>query len=838
VSGGLDGLRHDARYALRGLLRNPLFSLVALLTLAIGCGANTAVFSVVDGVLLKPLPYPHPEELVAVWHEAPGAPGLADVSGGLRLSPSMLVTYQEENRSFDKIGMWIANATTVTGNGEPEQVASIAMMGDLLPALGVEPLLGRWLNRADEEPNGPTGVLLSYGYWQRRFGGDPGVVGRTISVNSAPAEVVGVMPRNFRVLDTPADLLLPLRFGRVGLVPPPFCCAGIARLKPGVTLEQANADLARLLPVWLERFPFNRPGPSAKETYLDSWKIAPAIRPLKQDVVGDVGSVLWVVMGTIGVVLLIACANVMNLLLVRAEKRRPELAVRGALGAGAWRIARALLMESALLGVAGGALGLVLAAGALALIKRLAPATLPRVDSIALDARALAFTLALATVAGLLLGVLPALRYAGPKISAALRGGGRSGTRGRAEHRAQNVLVVAQVALALVLLVSSVLMIRTFQALRTVEPGFTEPETLQTARIAIPPVLEADPVAVARMQSAIVDAVAALPSVSSAGFTTAMPMEGIYGFWDGIAVRDAPPRDPGDPFDLRIHKNVSPGVFRTAGTRIVSGRELEWTDVFNERLVALVSENLARELWGDPAAAIGKQIQGSLGLGPWREVIGVVQDTYDNGLQAAPPKTVYWPPLMRNFATNQPVSIARNVTLVIRSPLAGNEAFIRQVQQAVWSVNGSLALASTETMRVFYDRSLARTSFTLVMLGIAGAAALVLGVIGLYGVISYAVSQRRREIAIRLALGAQQGDVTRSFVRYGAGLAGIGLLIGLAGAAAATRFMAALLYQVPAVDPLSYAAVAIALGAAAVLASWLPARRAAAIDPAEALAAE
>jgi putative ABC transport system permease protein len=829
-SGALDNFASDLRYAARGLWRSPLFTLVALLTLAIGCGTNTAIFSVVDGVLLKPLPYPDPDRLVAVWHTAPGAPGLTDVSGGLRLSPSMLVTYQDESRSFARIGMWVEGSASVTGIGDPEQVSSIAMMGDVLQALEVPPLLGRWLEAGDEVPSSASHVMLSYAYWQRRFGGDPNVVGRTITVDAAPTEIVGVMPQGFRVLDAAADLLRPIPSARTGLAPYPFYGKGVARLKPGVSIEQANADLARLLPRWVERFPYPNGQGDAKANYLDGWRITPALRPLKQDVVRDVGTLLWVVMGTIGVVLVIACANVMNLMLVRAEKRRPELAVRGALGAGSWRIVRALLVESALVGMAGGALGLGLAAAALAAIKRLAPATLPRVDAIALDGRALLFTLGLSAVAGVLLGLVPALRYTGPTIGAALRAGGRTAMQGRAQHRVQDALVVAQVALALVLIVSSVLMIRTFEALRTVEPGFADPQTVQTARITIPPQIERNPQSVFQLETAIADAIAQVPSVSSVGFTAALPMDGTYGGWDSIDAEDQPSDTNAGTAPLRKFKFVSPGVFRALGTRLVAGRELERADLDDNRAVVLVSENLARELWREPAAALGKRI-GRRGW--WNEVVGVVQDSYDNGLQEPPAPTAYWPAYIKEFDMAQ-----RNVAFAIRSPLAGRDSFVRQIEQAVWSVNASLPLANPVTMQSYYDRSLARTSFTLVMLAIAGAAALVLGVVGLYGTIAYVVSQRRREIAIRLALGAQQGAVTRTFVRYGLGLSAIGVVLGLAAAAAVTRFMAALLYGVSALDPLTYAGVALALTAAAVLASWLPARRAAAVDPAEALAAE
>jgi len=826
----LESFASDARHAVRGIGRSPLFAVAALLTLAIGCGATTAVFSVVDGVLLKPLPYPDPNRLVAVWHTAPGAPGLTDVSGGLRLSPSMLVTYQEESRSFEKIGMWIEGTASVTGIGDPEQVASIALLGDVLQTLEVPPLLGRWLTAEDEPPSAARRALLSYGYWQRRFGGDASVVGRTITVNGAPTEIVGVMPRGFRVLDTPADVLVPIPSPRTGLTPYPFYGKGIARLKPGVSIEQANADIGRLLPRWVERFPYPNGNGDAKANYLDGWRITPAIRPLKQDVVGDVGNVLWVVMGTIGIVLLVACANVMNLLLVRVEKRRPELAVRGALGAGSWRLVRALLIESAFVGVAGGALGLGFATAALALLKRLAPATLPRVDAIALDGRALSFTLLVSLLAGVLLGVVPALRYAGGTIGATLRSGGRGGMQGKTQHRAQDALVVGQVALALVLIVSSVLMIRTFEALRTVEPGFSDPATVQTARISIPAQIARNPLGVFQLQSAIVDAIARIPSVSSVGFASALPMDRTYGFWDSIDVQDRLRDSSAATSTLRSFRFVSTAFFRTIGARLVAGRELEQADFDDNRLVALVSENLARELWGEPAAALGRRIRHG---GDWSEIVGVVQDTHDNGLQEPAPTTTYWPAYMKQFDVAQP-----NVAFAIRSPLAGRASFIHEIEQAVWSVNGSLPLANPTTLSTYYDRSLARTSFTLVMLAIAGAAALVLGVVGLYGVIAYVVSQRRREIAIRLALGARQRDVTRTFVRYGASLALVGVLLGLVAAAGVTRFMGTLLYGVGALDPLTYGAVGLALGAAAVLASWLPARRAAAVDPAEALAAE
>jgi predicted permease len=833
TSGSIDHLARDVRQAVRGLRRSPLFTLIAVLTLAIGIGATTAVFSVVDGVLLKPLPYPAPERLVAVWHDAPGAAGLTGLTGGLNLSPSMMVTYRDYSRSFEKIGLWGPVVASVTGLGEPEQVPAAIVTGQLLPAFGVAPLLGRWIAETDESLDAPPVVVLGYGYWERRFGGDRGVLGRSITINGFTAQIVGVMPKGFRLGNVAVDLIGVYRYDRAKLVPPPFFGFGIGRLKPGVTIEQADADLERLLPVWIDSFPFPG-GVSGKEVYLDTWKIKPALRPLKADVLGNIGDVLWVVMAMIALVLVIACANVANLLLVRGEQRRRELAVRAALGAGSWRIARGLLAESLLLALGGGLLGIAVAYGVLALLIRLAPPQLPRVDEIGLDARALVFTFAVTLVAGLSFGLAPVLRAAGAQLAGALRGG-RGTSGGRAEHRTQNALVIGQVALALVLLVSSGLMIRTFLALRTVAPGFTHPETLQTFRIRIPELVVRDPAEAEQQQHAILDAVEAIPGVESAAFASGLPMANDNG-WDGIDIESRP--DLNRAQLLHVFRTLSPRFLETMGTRLVAGREFDWREVDDMRPVALVSENLARELWGDAKGALGQRIRASGGAGPWREIVGVVEDVRMNGLDQAPPTTVYWPALIKDFYRDVSVYLARDIAVVVRTPQAGTAALASQLESAVWSVNANLPLAGIRTMQESYDRSLARTSFTLVMLGVAGAAALVLGVVGLYGVISYAVSQRRREIAIRLALGAPQSSVIGTFVRYGAGLALIGVVIGLAAAAALTRLMGTLLYDVRALDLPTYALVAVVLTLAATLASWLPARRAAAVDPAEVLNAE
>src|SRR5262245_51220688 len=513
----------ELRHSVRMLRRNPAFSLAAVLTLAIGIGANTAVFSVVNTVLLKPLPYPEADRLISVQHTAPGATGLMSVSGDLRLSASMFFTYSDQNRSFDAIGAWTALTATVTGQGEPEEARILAVTKGVLEALGVKPTVGRWLSEADQAPGAPRAVMLSYGYWQRRFGGDLAVIGKSLTLGAQPSQIVGVMPAGFGLVDTEAELIMPLQLNRAQLILPGFFLRSVARLKPGVTLEAASADIARMVPVWMSSWPAP---PGINPRNWERWRISPALRPLRRDVVGSIEQGLWVVMGTIGIVLLIACANVANLLLVRAETRQRELAVRTALGAGRGRIVCELVIESLALALLGGLFGTAIAAALLKAVAAIGPASLPRLNEMGMDGQTVVFALGISLIAGLLLGLIPALKYAGPKIGLAVRVGGRSATDSPRTHRVQNVLVVAQVALALVLLVSSGLMIRTFQALNRVQPGFSEPETIQTLRVAIPPALIAEPERVMRTEQEIQEKLAALPGVSSVGFAGMIPTDG------------------------------------------------------------------------------------------------------------------------------------------------------------------------------------------------------------------------------------------------------------------------------------------------------------------------
>ncbi len=816
----------DIRHGLHALSRNPVFTVVALLTIAIGIAANAAVFSVVNSVLLKPLSYPHAEQLVALHQTAPGAEGLADFENGLLLSPSMYFTYAEHNQTFQSVGVWIPGTANVTGMSEPEQVRTVLVSDGVLQTLAVRPALGRWFSQIDQEPNGPRRAMLSYGYWQRRFGGDPTVVGRNIMVDSQSREIVGVMPKGFQFLDVDFDLAEPLAFSRVNLPLAGFGFHGIARLKAGATIAEGNADLKRLLPIWMDSW---SNGPGQNSHIYEQWRITPMIHPLKQEVIGNVGEFLWVVMATIALVMLIACANVTNLLLVRIEARQQELAVRTALGAGRARIVRGLLVESVILGIMGGIVGVVFAYAGVHLLLTVGPSNLPRLNEISIDARTLAFTFMLSVLSGLLFGLIPALKYAGPRGGSALQSAGRTITVSRERHRARNLLVIGQVAMALVLLMSAGLMIRTFAALQRVDPGFADPQHLQTLRISIPESLIAEPERVTRTQNAILDQLASIQGVKSVGFISEMPMEGFDSSWDEIYAEGKVYADNTIP-PLRLYKDISPGLLKTAGTRLVAGREMTWGEIYSLRPVVMISENLARELWGTPSAAIGKQVREFSNM-PWHEVVGVVQDVREKGLQETEPEIVYWPPLDKNPF----VPALRTATFVIRTDRAGTEGFLNEIRSAVWSVNSSLPLASVRTMQDVFGKSVARTSFTLTMLGIAGAMALALGIIGIYGVMSYSVSQRQREIGIRLALGAKGGDVLQMVLRQGTKLALIGVAIGIVAALASTRLMAKVLFGVTAHDPLTFAAVIALLIAVASLACYIPARRATLVNPIVAL---
>ncbi len=826
----LETLVDDMRHVVRRLQTTPAFTAAVLLTIALGIGANTAIFGVVDAVLIRPLAYPHAEALAAISHAAPKFPG----TSSLGCSPSMYFTYREANRTFEHFGLWSAGGASVTGIAEPELPRALIVTYGVLDALGVPPLHGRWFTEEDDTPGSAETVILTFGYWQRRFGGEASVVGRTLTIDSRPRVVIGVMPETFRFQRDP-ELILPSRYERSEQFLGPFDAQGIARLKPGVTIEQANADIGRMLGIWLTAWD---PNPGLERALFQNAGLLPKVQPLKQDIVGDIGPALWVVMGTLALVLLIACANVANLLLVRAEARQQEFAIRAALGAGWRRIAREMLVESMTLGMLGGALGLGLAYAALRILAAKGPDTLPRLHEIGIDPVVLAFAFGASILSGVLFGVLPVLKYAGPRVATALGSAGRTFSEDRARHRARNTLVVVQVAIALVLLISSGLMIRTFQHLRRVQPGFTHPEEILILHSMVPEAIAQEPDRVMRMQHETLDKLAAIPGVASVGFAGAAPLEPFLGGSNPVYAEDKNFAEGQIP-PLRQIRRVAPGFFRTLGTRVVAGRELTWADLYEKRRVALVSENMAREWWGDPRAALGKRIREGGAVDPWREIVGVVENVYDRGVQAPPPSFVYWPALMDRYiwAGGKGFAVGR-AAFVIRSSRTGTESLLTEARQAIWSVNGRQPVFLVTTLKTLYDQSMATTSFTLVMLAIAGGMAFVLGIVGIYGVIAYLVSQRTREIGIRTALGAQPASLLGMFVRHGLRLAAVGAALGLVAAAGLTRLMSSLLFGVTALDPATYGAVSALLVITAMVASYLPARRAVTVDPVQALRSE
>jgi predicted permease len=817
------------KQVMRRLGRAPLFTALTLITLAVGIGATTLIFSVVDGVLLKPLAYPHPEQLIGVWHKA-NVPGLDQ----LEMCPSFYFIDREQNKTLEDIGLYTGDGLSVTGAGEPERVDGLDVTQGTLPILGVKPVLGRLFTQADDKAGAPETVLLEYAYWQKKFGRSPSVIGQSITVDGKPRQIIGVLPKDFHFLDwDDAAMVLPMQLDRSKTHLGNFSYEGVARMKPGVTMEQASADLQRLLPIAVRSFSAP-PGFSQKLFEQADFRMNP--HPLKRDVVGDVGNALWVLMGSIVMVLLIACANVANLLLVRVEGRRQELAVRAALGAGWRRIAGDLLFESVVLAMMGSALGLALAYAGLRVMAAIAPTGLPRIHEIGIDLPVLLFTLGLAAVTGLLIGLIPVFKFAGEQLNANLREGGRAQSQSRERHRARSTLVVVQVGLALVLLICSGLMIRTFRALENVNPGFADGNSLQTFRIYVPEtqIPDKDRDKLVHMEQDMMDKLAALPGVQSVSLSSSVPMQG-YNNNDVLFAQDHTYRE-GEVPPIRRFKFISPGSFETMGTPMVAGRDFTWEDLYSKLPVAIISENFAREYWGSPQNALDKRIRVST-MDDWRQIVGVARDVYDDGVSQKAPTTVYWPLMMNNYESEKEM-VHRGVNVVIRSPRAGSEAFMSEVRRVVWSEDASLPLADAHTEGYYYTHSMARTSFTLVMLAVAGAMALLLGVVGIYGVISYSVSQRTREIGIRMALGAQRQTITAMFVRDGMILTGIGIGCGLVAAFAAMRLMKSLLFGVSAIDPVTYAAITVAVFATAWLACWLPSRRAAAVDPMNALRAE
>lgn len=805
-----------AQHTLRRFARTPGFTIATVGTLALGIGANTAIFSVINSVLLKPLPYTESERLVGLWQTAPGVN-----IDNLNASLADYLTYKDESKTLANVALWTGDALTVTEVGDPERVVGITATSRLLPLLDVRPVAGRAFVEKDDAEGSPDVVMIGYGYWQRRFGGDPGVIGRRITADGTPREVIGVLPQSFWFMDRTVDVITPLRFDPSSVHLAGYNFQAIGRLKPGVTLDQVNADVKRMIGIEIAKFP---PPPGMSVKMMEDARLGPNVRAVKDDVLGDIGRSLWVVMATIGLVLLISCANVANLLLVRNEGRAQEFAVRAALGAGRGRLAREMMIESLTLSLLGGALGVALAIGAVKLVVAMSPGRLPRLDQVSVDGTSLLFTLLLSLLAGLAFGAIPILRHGGLRVQAALRSGGRNASAGRDRNVARNALTIVQVALAVVLLIGSGLMIRTFESMRQVQPGFRQAASLETFRISIPQSVSPNDTAMRVLQQAIVDRLAGIPGVTTVSMIDGLPMTG-WQSQDPVYASDrAYDADKIPP--LRRFLRAAPGTFSTLGTPLVAGREFEWNDIHQERPVVIIGENVARDLWGSAQGAIGQRIR-SNPTDPWSDVIGVVGDIRHDGADQPAPSTVYWPQ-----------RYSRTMSFLVRGERAGSDAYAGELRQAVWSVNASLPITDMRTMQEVYDKSMSRTAFTLTLLGVSGFMALLLAVVGIYAVISYTVAQRTREIGIRMALGARNDSLKLMFVRNGLLWGGIGATAGLVVASGLSRLMSAILFEVNPLDPLTYSVVVLGLLGAAALASYLPARRVTRIAPVEALRSE
>lgn len=810
------------RRALRTFRRTPGFFLVAVLTLAVGIGANAAIFTVVNAVLLQPLPYPEPERIVGVSHTAPGL----DMDH-LELSDGTYFVFDRDSRSFESLGIFWKGSVTLTGGEAPARVGASGATAGVFSVLRVAPAHGRTIQEADEKPGAERVVVLSDGLWQRRFGGDSsagGALGAVLRIDGVPHRVVGVMPPGFRFPSAEIELWVPLTIDPSNLAVGNFNFDGVARLRPGVTPEAAARELTDL--GWRVA---ELPDTLMTREMLQTARFSTRVVPLRNQIVGDVQRVLWVVLGSVGLILLIAGANVANLFLVRAEGRQREVAVRSALGASEQDIVRLFLGESLAIALAGGALGLALAAVGVRALVALKPEGLPRLEEIAVDGTVVAFTAAVSLLAGLLVGLFAALRYGRPDLASSLKEGGRGGMAGRGTQRARSALVVVQVALALVLLIGAGLMVKSFRRLHDVDPGI-DPRNLLTLRLELPESEYKDPRKVARFVARLLETVQALPGVRSAATTNLLPLTG-GGSNNGHMIEDFPLAE-GDVPPLLATRWVTAGYFETMGIPRLQGRGFEQIEAGARVREAVVSRALAERFWPG-RSPLGKRLAVGIGNNPqWATIVGVVASIRDDGLHEKPAEAVYYPMQPQVYFGEE--SIPRGFTLVVRSdgdPLQ----LAAPVRDAVWSLDPNVPQAEVRTMEEVAERSMVRTTFTMLLLGIAGLVALVLGTVGIYAVISYVVSQRTREIGVRMALGAARRDIARMVLREGLGLTLVGIAAGLLGAFAATRLMVALLFEVSPVDPATFMAVPALLALIALAACWMPARRAAAVPPLEAI---
>ncbi len=804
----------EVRQAARTLLRRPGFSAIATTTLALGIGATVTIFTVVNAVLIQPLPYADSERLVVVSHHAPGL-DLPELNN----SPGTVNLYREHARSFAQFGVFGTGSLNLLVDDRADRVELAFVTPNMFDVLQVGPLLGRRFNEADGAEDAPKTIILSHAAFRGRFGGDPNVLGRSVQLDGDAFEVVGVMPEGF-AFPTPEVIgLVPMyvdpngAFGEFGM-------NSLARLAPGVSLaaaEQEAVDLQNLIPELI---------PDIEQVFLDQVGWSASVSRYRDRMVGDVESVLWIVLGTVGFLLLIACANVANLFLVRAESRQKELAIRAAMGAGRGRLASGYLSESLLLALAGGGLGLLLAAFGVNALVAAGPAELPRLHEVGIDGTIIAFSAAISLLAGLSFGAIPIARYLGKSFARVLRDGGRGTTVGKERHRMRNVLVTLQLAMALVLLVGSGLMLRTFAELRAVDPGI-EAEGLMTVDLSVGDAQ--DNAARARFYQEVIERVAALPGVEGASATTSLPVLPTSTNGGSFYVESRPRTDEELP-PVAMYDAVAPDYFRVMGISVLEGRGIERADHEEGRPVVWVSRAFVQAHL--PDGALGERIRFDEAE-PWLEVVGVVGDVRNFGLKEDVRPVAYLPMHIQDMARQE----LGHMAVVARTD-GDPAALTPSIRRVVNEVDGRVPITDSRTMSEVVAASMADTSFTMVLLGIAAGVALLLGAVGIYGVIAYVVSQRTREIGVRMALGARSEDVKGMVVRQGLKVTTVGVILGLLGAFGLTRVMSSVLFGVSATDPATFELVPLTLVAVSVLASYIPARRASHIDPNEALRAE
>lgn len=819
------------RPAWRSLRRSPAFTVAASLTLVLGIGAAVAMFALVNGVLLRPLPFPQPDRLVGVWHDLRGINlHKANQTGGTYF------TYRKLAHTLDGMGLFNEGAVNVSDPGrgsEPQRVGATWVTASLIPVMGVKPLLGRNFTAAEDLPKGPDVVIISEALWRSRFAGARDVLGRTMEVNGRSREIIGVMPDDFRYPNGNTRLWLPLQLDPANPYPGGFNYQGVARLRPGVTVADVNRDLAAVLPRMVEIAPNMAPGVST-QMLLDQAKPLPFAVPLKEDITGGIAKTLWIVAAAAALVLLVACANVTNLILVRADARQRELAVREALGAGRARVLTHFLAESALITAVAGLVGLVAAAVAIHVLVAAGPTAIPRLSGVRIDLATVVFAVGVSALVALVCSIIPALRIGRLRLSVALREGGRGGTSGRVQQRVRGALVAVQIAFALVALAGSALLLRTFQHLNAVRPGF-DAEHVATFWLSLPSARYPNDSAEVRFYTQLLDRARALPGVQDAGITSRLPLldRGVnqnpfYPENDSRYATKIPP--------LQIYTTIDGNYFRTMRIPLIAGRTFGRLDSQRED-EAVISRATAIQFFGDSTgqAAIGRRFQQLPNAKTWYTVVGVVGDTRDTALAAPPSQTVYFPEVPSSDSLFG--QTRSTMALVVRT--AGEPtALTTAVQRAVRELDPTLPLFDVRPMTAVVSAATAQLSFTIVVLGAAAVVTLLLGAIGLYGVMAYVVALRSRELGVRIALGASPGSVVGMLTRQGVVLTTIGVGVGLGLFALVARFLRALLFGVAPTDPVALVGSTALLVGVAALASWIPARRSARLDPAEVLRAE